>query len=137
MPGAARVEATTEAAVGTPGSANYATAKSHVTAEMSLRDTIEHPEFIGTMTKKEQREVRAVLRAIPPEVDRAFMASLRAALDRNARIQFEWRKGEFAHEARADGDTVHLVLATPDGRNFTGMRGLARSAGITNFPKPL
>jgi hypothetical protein len=132
-----RVEATTEAAVGTPGSANYATAKSHVTAEMSIRDTIEHPEFLGTMTKKEQREVRAVLRAIPPEVDRAFMASLRAALDRNAKIQFVWRNGEFAHETRTEGDTVQLVLATPDGRNFTGVRGMARSLGIRNFPKPI
>jgi hypothetical protein len=116
---------------------NYAAAKVHVTAEMSIKDAVEHPGFLGTMTSKEQREIRAVLGAVPPEVDRAFMASLRAALDRNARIEFEWRKGEFAHEARSEGDTVHLVLATPDGRNFTGIRGFTRSLGIRNFPRPI
>jgi hypothetical protein len=137
MPGSARVEATTGAAVGTPGSANYAQAKTHVTAQMSIRHTVEHPRFLGTMTNKEKREIRAVLRAVPPDVDRAFMTSLRAALDRNARIEFEWRKGEFGHEATTQGDMVHLVLVTPDGRNFTGIRGFTRSLGIKNFPRPI
>jgi hypothetical protein len=137
MPGSARVEATTEAAVGTPGSTNYAQAKTHVTAQMSIRDTVEHPRFLGTMTNKEKREIRAVLRAVPPDVDRAFMTSLSDALDHNARIEFEWRKGDFGHEVTTQGDTVHLVLVTPDGRNFTGIRGLTRSLGIKNFPRPI
>jgi hypothetical protein len=137
MPGAARVEATTEAAVGTPGSANYATAKVHVTAEMSIRDAIEHPGFLGTMTNKEKREVRAVLRAVPPDVDRAFMDALRAALARDARVEFEWQPGDFAFHSSSVGNTEHLVLATPNGRNFTGIRGFTRSLGIKNFPRPI
>jgi hypothetical protein len=137
MPAARRVTATTELAVGTPNSDNYREAQSHVTAEMSIKDTVEHPRFLGTMTDKEKREIRAVLRAVPPDVDRAYMASLRDALDRNAKIEFEWQNGDFAHQARTVGDTVHLVLVTPDGRNFTGVRGFMRSLGIKRFPRPI
>jgi hypothetical protein len=137
MPAARRVTATTELAVGTPNSDNYQQAQSHVTAQMSIKDTVEHPRFLGTMTNKEKREIRAVLRAVPPDVDRAYMASLRDALDRDAKIEFEWQQGDFAHQARTVGGTVHLVLVTPDGRNFTGFRGLMRRLGIMRFPRPI
>jgi hypothetical protein len=134
---AMRVQAATQAAVGSPGSSNYTEAKSHVTAQTSIRDTIEYPGFMDGWTDKEKQEVRGVLRAVPPDVDRNFMASLRDALDRNATIEFEWKKGEFDHPPPTIGDTAHLVLVTPDGRNFTGIRGFMRSVGIKNFPRPI
>ncbi len=75
------------------------------------------------MSDEDKREIIAVLNALPADVDRAFMASLRDALDNNANISFKWAnhpEGGFDHSAstRSDG-TVELMLRTPPGDTLT------------------
>jgi hypothetical protein len=94
-----------------------------VTGMTSLREAVEQGEqgsFLSGMDVDDQEEVRAVLRALPADVDSAFMESLRSALASGSPIAFDWREHDgFDHstETDAEGRTV-LVLRTPNGRNF-------------------
>jgi len=123
MPAEKRVRTRTEETVGDSGSTSYQRAQSVVAEATSLKDAVEAGEFLGPMSDKDKREVSAVLNALPSDVDLAFMASLRGALDNNANIAFKWAKhpeGGFDHSAstRSDG-TVELMLRTPSGDTLT------------------
>ena len=57
-----------------------------------------------------------MLAAVPASVDRAFMASLHAALNENRKIVFRWEEQRdlaFEHTVQTDGDTSVLTLRTP------------------------
>jgi hypothetical protein len=124
MPAARRVQARTEEAVGTPGSANYQQAQSVVASAASLKEAVENGNFLGASGDEAYlAEVRTVLEALPAEVDRAFMASLRDALTRGAKIEFVWLEhpdGGFDHSSStSDEGAVVLVLRSPRGDTFT------------------
>ncbi len=113
----ASVSARTDETLGNPGSASYEQARSVVADATSLKEAVEAGEFLGPMSPAHQQEVRGILEALPPDVDRSFMTSLRGALDDNARIAFSWDahpEGGFDHSTatRPDG-TVDLMLRTP------------------------
>jgi hypothetical protein len=109
--------------VGAPGTSSYAQAQSVVAGASSLSDAVEQGNFLGPMTEAEQAEVRAVLEAIPAEVDAAFMDSLRAALANGDTIAFVWNahpEGGFDHNSSTDSEgTIVLELRTPPGNTFT------------------
>ena len=66
--------------------------------------------------RRDKKEVHAVLAAVPASVDRAFMASLHAALNENRKIVFKWEEHRdltFEHAVQTDGDTSVLTLRTP------------------------
>jgi hypothetical protein len=123
MPAAERVKQRASDAVGTPGSPNYQQAQSVVADAGSLSEAVEAENFLGPMGDDDQEEVRRVLRALPAHVDRAFMDSLRAALESGAKIAFRWDphpEGGFDHSSSTAADgTVHLVLRTPPGDTVT------------------
>ena len=119
MPAAESIQERTTEALGNNAHENYAEAKRIVAAAGSLREAVENGNFLDGLQDDHQAEARAVLDALPADVDAAFMASLRTALDGNKKIAFKWEEGEFAHEARTHTDgTVQLVLQCPNGETF-------------------
>jgi hypothetical protein len=123
MPAEKRARERAEETVGDSGSTSYQRAQEIVLGVASLKDAVTVSKFLDPMSAKDKREVGAVLKALPPDVDLAFMASLREALDNNANIAFSWSKhpeGGFDHSVatRSDG-TVVLMLRTPPGDTLT------------------
>jgi hypothetical protein len=114
------IQQRTQSAVGNTGSGSYRQAKDVVAAAGSLSEAVENGHFLDGLDEEDQAEARAVLDALPADVDQSFMASLRDALANDKKIAFGWREGAFAHEATTDPDgTVRLWLQCPDGRTFT------------------
>jgi hypothetical protein len=121
MPAASPIQHRTERVVGNTESGSYREAQSVVATSGSLREAVVSSNFLDGFEDQHRAETIAVLEALPPEVDAAFMASLRGALEQNAKIAFAWREGDFAHEATTDEDgTVRLWLQCPHGSSFTG-----------------
>jgi hypothetical protein len=120
MPAASPIQRRAETTVGDTESGTYLEAQSVVAAAGSLKEAVVNSAFLDGMEAHHRTETLAVLDALPADVDRAFMASLRDALQANKRIAFEWREGTFAHEATTDQDgTVRLWLQCPRGDTFT------------------
>jgi hypothetical protein len=120
MPAASPIQRRAETAVGDSESGNYRQAQSVVAGAGSLKEAVSNSAFLDGMEPHHRTETLAVLDALPADVDQAFMASLRDALQANKRIAFEWREGAFAHEATIDQDgTVRLWLQCPRGDTFT------------------
>jgi hypothetical protein len=116
MPASARVVTKTDQAVGNPQAASYQTAKDVVAGAATLSAAVEAGHFLDGLSADDQKEVRAVLAAVPASVDRAFMASLHAALSENRKIVFKWeelRDLTFEHAVQTEGDTSVLTLRTP------------------------
>ncbi len=116
MPASARVVTKTEQAVGNPQAASYQTAKNVVAGASTLSAAVEAGHFLDDLGDEDKKEVRAVLAAVPASVDRAFMASLHAALNENRKIVFKWEEHRdltFEHAVQTDGDTSVLTLRTP------------------------
>lgn len=120
MPAAAPIKRRAASTVGDNESGSYRQAQSVVAAAGSLKEAVVQSNFLDGLEDQHRAETIAVLEALPADVDAAFMASLREALESNAKIAFEWRHGEFAHEATTDEDgTVRLWLQCPSGDTFT------------------
>ncbi len=114
------IKTKTERVVGNSESGSYREAQSVAGRAGSLKEAVEISNFLDGFEEHQRREVLAVLEALPADVDAAFMASLRGALDANKKIAFQWREGAFAHEATTDADgTVRLWLQCPRGDTFT------------------
>lgn len=69
-------------------------------------------------------EARAVLDALPPEVDRVILDAIRDALDAGVRAEVHWEEaqpdaGISVRVVVEDDRLVRIVLVTPDGRTFT------------------
>ncbi len=121
MPAAAPIRQRVARSVGNNESGSYRQAQNVVAAAGSLREAVVNSNFLDGLEDAHRAETIAVLEALPAAVDAAFMASLRNALESNAKIAFEWRQGEFAHETTTDDDgTVRLWLQCPSGDTFTG-----------------
>ena len=123
MPAEKSVKKRAEETVGDSGSRSYQRAQEIVPGVTLLKDALRISKFLDPMNDVDKREVGAVLNALPTDVDLAFMASLRDALDNNANIAFSWSKhpkGGFDHSVatRSDG-TVVLMLRTPPGDTLT------------------
>ena len=116
MPASPRVAAQTTRAVGNPESGSYLTAQKVVAGASTLSAAVETGNFLEGLSEEDKKEVRAVLAALPAGVDRAFMASLHAALNEGKRIEFKWeelRELRFEHAVMTTGDTAVLTLRTP------------------------
>jgi predicted lactoylglutathione lyase len=123
MPASKRVISRADQSVGAPNSKRYEQAQSAVAGTSSLSQAVEQGKFLHRMTAKDQAEVRAVLAALPADVERDFMNALREALRRGAKVAFVWHEhpeeGRFHTRSRTDDDgTVHLLLWTPHGSSF-------------------
>jgi hypothetical protein len=124
MPTAPAIKHQVNRAVGDPDTGSYRQAQTIVIEGIGLAEGIEAGGFFEGMSEAHQTEARAVLAALPADVDQAFMASLRRALDAGAKIEFLWEDSgddsTFGHrsESGADG-TIILVLVTPHGSKFT------------------
>ena len=114
MPASPRVEARTEQAVGNPGAASYQTAKDVVAGASTLSAAVETGHFLDGFSDEDKKEVRRVLAAVPAGVDRAFMASLHAALNENRKVRFNWEEHrELEIRARGVDGRRHVRAHAP------------------------
>jgi hypothetical protein len=90
----------------------------------SVRELVEAVSGLDGLPDDIQREVRAVFDALPPDVDRGLLNSLRSALERGDPVEVAWEEipqdQAISHrvEQRSEGG-ARIVLLTPHGRHFT------------------
>lgn len=94
-----------------------------VSGAASIKDVIERSHFLEGMDEATASEVLAVLSALPPAIDKAFLATLQSTLERGIPVGIGWKVGvHFAlrvEEITDEGAArVDIVLFTPNGRKF-------------------
>lgn len=116
MPVAPRVEQKSDVILGAPGTEPYRQARDVAAAAATLKGAVENSGLLAELTPAEEQETRAVLEAMPANVDSAFLASLRRTLNADKKAEFRWRQGSWAHEVENDPNgTVRLWLQSPPG----------------------
>jgi hypothetical protein len=120
MPAKPAIESRTTAVLGTPGSADYETAKGIVNQAGSLAAAVQSQNFLlGPMSQQDRDEIAGMLARIPPDVAQGLLDDLRNALSANRKIAFVWHPhptGGFDHSSSTGEDgAAHIELRTPPG----------------------
>jgi hypothetical protein len=109
--------------VGNPDDAeNYGLARAALAGAGSVREAVDAAGLLGDQPADVQADARAELDALPADVDRQILESLRGALDRGAPIEVRWTEVEagtpISHQASETGGVVHIEIVAPHGRHF-------------------
>jgi hypothetical protein len=97
------------------------TARRAVDGATSVHDAIERANLYETLAEDMATEARAVIGALPPEVDRQIVSSLSDAFERDVPVTIEWQEHTEITVEVTSGDApneVHIILRTPAGREF-------------------
>jgi hypothetical protein len=120
MPGALAVtRVVNEAIAQSPGAVQEA-----IAGHTAVRAALDASGLLDGIDAEFAVEARAVLDALPPEVDRVILDAVRDALDAGLPVEVEWEEaardgGISVRVSTDDGGLVRITLVTPDGRNFT------------------
>jgi hypothetical protein len=119
MPGALAVtRAVNEAIAQSPGSVQEA-----IAGHTRVHGALDASGILDAIDAEFAAEARAVLDALPPEVDRVILDALGDALDAGSPVEVEWeesaREGGISVRVSTDDALVRITLVTPDGRTFT------------------
>jgi hypothetical protein len=90
----------------------------------SVLDTVERAGLLEELESTAKAEARAALAALPITVDAAFLAVLKAALDRSLPVVIQWKPGttvELQVWEAAEGQVgyVGVTLITPYARDLS------------------
>jgi hypothetical protein len=120
MPGALAVtRAVNEAIAGSPAAVQEA-----IAGHTRVRAALDASAILDGLDAEFAAEARAVLDALPPEVDRVILDAIGDALDAGVPVEVEWEEtaregGISVRVSTEDGGLVRITLVTPDGRTFT------------------
>jgi hypothetical protein len=92
-----------------------------VSGATSVRDAVERANLFDTLSEAHAAEGRAVLEALPPEVDTQILEALKDGINRGVPMSFDWREhadisAEISEIAESRG--VHILVRSPDGAEF-------------------
>jgi len=114
-------------ALGSPGAGNYRAARSAVEGASTVREAVENGGLLEGFPEAIQREARAVLDALPDDVNRGVLEALRGAFESGAAVEVFWEEttvdAGISHRVGTEGERVSITLVTPHGRNFGGTSG--------------
>jgi hypothetical protein len=114
-------------ALGSPGAGNYRAAKSAIEGASTVREAVENGGLLDGFPDDIQREARAVLDALPDEVNRGVLDALRGAFESGAAVEVIWEEDNadttIRHRVATGSERVTITLVTPHGRTFGGTTG--------------
>lgn len=95
-----------------------------ITSHTGVRAALEASAILDDIEAEFAAEARAVLDALPPEVDRVILDAIGDALNAGLPVEVEWEEaapdGGISVRVSTDDDgLVRITLITPDGRTFT------------------
>jgi hypothetical protein len=120
MPGALAVtRAVNDAIAQSPGAVREA-----IAGHAGVRAALDASGLLDGIDLEFAAEARAVLDALPPEVDRVILDALGDALDAGVPVEVRWEEAErdgdiSVRVSTHDDGLVRITLVTPDGRTFT------------------
>jgi hypothetical protein len=124
MPAAIEVIPKANEALGSPEAGNYEAARAAVDGASTVGEAVENGNLLSGFPEDIQREARAVLDALPADVNQGVLDALRGAFDSGAAVEVAWEQVELedgiSHRIEpGDGGTVRITLVTPHGRHFS------------------
>jgi hypothetical protein len=109
-------------ALGSPGEGNYRAAKSSVEGASTVREAVENGGLLDGFPEDIQREARAVLDALPDDVNRGVLEALRDAFENGSAVEVFWEENTadagISHRVATETERISITLVTPHGRNF-------------------
>jgi hypothetical protein len=123
MPAAIEVIPRANQALGSTEAGNYQAAQAAVAGAATVREAVENGNLLDSFPDDIQREARAVLDALPADVNQGVLDALRGAFDSGSAVEVAWEQVEvedgISHRVESgDGGTVRITLITPHGSNF-------------------
>lgn len=109
-------------ALGSPGEQNYLAARAALENAATIREAVESGGLLDGFPEDIQREARAVLDALPDDVNRGVLEALRDAFESGAAVEVFWEENtadaEISHRVASETERISITLVTPHGRNF-------------------
>jgi hypothetical protein len=92
-----------------------------VNGATSVKDAAERANLFDELNESHAAEARAVLDALPPEVDSQILDALKSGVERGVPISLEWQEhpeilADVSEVAETGG--VHILVRTPNGGDF-------------------
>jgi hypothetical protein len=109
-------------ALGSPGEGNYRAARAALENASTVREAVENGGLLDGFPEDIQREARAVLDALPDDVNRGVLEALREAFENGAAVEVLWEQttpeSGISHRVATETERVTITLVTPHGRNY-------------------
>ena len=110
--------------LGSPDAQDYGLARAAAGGAGSVREAVEAVGVLDQLPEDVRADARAELDALPPDVDRQILESLRGAFDRGSPIELTWSEvgagTPISHNMTEAAGRVRIEIVAPDGRHFRG-----------------
>ena len=96
--------------------------ESAVEGATTVREAVENGNLLDGFPDDIQAEARAVLDALPDDVNRGVLEALRGAFENGTAVEVFWDENRtdatISHRVATEPERVTITLVTPHGRNF-------------------